>query len=258
MSAPGGSSPLTAVAVIPARFESSRLPGKPLLEAGGRPLIEHVWRRVRQASRIAQVVVATDDARIVDAVAAFGGDGRMTSRSHRTGSDRIGELLPSLDADVILNVQGDEPEIEPAVLDALVGCLEADPDLGVATAACPFPEGADPADPHAVKVVTDRRGRALYFSRALIPGSKPGSEAIGGADWPLLHLGVYAFRRAALETFLASEQGALERIESLEQLRMLELGIGIGVVTCARAPAGVDTPDDFEAFRARIEGLVGS
>ncbi|MEE2712338.1 MAG: 3-deoxy-manno-octulosonate cytidylyltransferase [Planctomycetota bacterium] len=258
MSAKGGTSALSAVAVIPARFQSSRLPGKPLLQAGGRPLIEHVWRRVREASRIERVLVATDDTRIAEAVAAFGGEAEMTSETHRTGSDRIGELLPSLEADVILNVQGDEPEIDPDVLDGLVEILESDPEIGVATAACPFPEDVDPSDPNAVKVVTDRRGRALYFSRAPIPGGKADSTTSPGMGWPLMHLGVYAFRRAEFEAFLASEQGALEQIESLEQLRLLELGIKVGVVTCARAPAGVDTLGEFEAFRARVEGLVGS
>ncbi len=257
MTAPGGSSTLSAVAVIPARFKSSRLPGKPLMKAGGRPLIEHVWRRVREASRIGRILIATDDPRIAEAVSAFGGEVRMTSEAHRTGSDRIGELLPELEADVILNVQGDEPEIDPAVLDGMVASLESDPEIGVATAACPFPEGADPTDPNGVKVVTDGRGRALYFSRAPIPGHKPGTKTSGDMGWPLLHLGVYAFRRAEFEAFLAAEQGALEQIESLEQLRLLELGIAVGVVTCAQAPAGVDTPGEFEAFRARVEGLVG-
>jgi len=247
---------LTAMAVIPARFASQRLPGKPLLEAGGAPLIRHVWDRVQSASRVRRVIVATDDQRISDAVRDFGGEAVMTSSVHETGTDRIGELLPILDTDVVLNVQGDEPELDPEVIDRLVGSLEQGPELGACTAACPFPEDEDPTSPDAVKVVTDACGRALYFSRSLIPGSKSRREDLP-TPWPLLHLGVYAYRREVLEAFVGSERGSLEAAESLEQLRLLELGIKMGVVMCDRAPAGVDTPADFEAFRARLEGETG-
>ena len=173
------------------------------------------------------------------------------------GSDRIGELLPEIDADVIVNVQGDEPELDPALLDRLVGELESRPDLDVATAACPLPNGLAADDPNAVKVVMDAAGRALYFSRAPIPGHRPDREPREGDPWARLHLGVYAYRRAALERFLRLPQSALEQIESLEQLRLLENGMTVGVVTCERAPAGVDTRLEFEAFRQRVESSVG-
>lgn len=256
MSAAGGGT-LSAVAVIPARFGSSRLPGKPLLKAGGRSLIEHVWRRVRAADRIDGVVVATDDERILEAVRAFGGDARMTSADHRTGSDRIGELLPGIEADLIINVQGDEPELDPEVLNRLVAQLETQPHVDVATAVCPFPSDVSHEDPNVVKVVVDGTGRALYFSRAAIPGRRPDAPELDRVHWPLLHVGVYAFRRAALERFLTLPQSALEQIESLEQLRLLENGMTVGVVTCERVPTGVDTDVEFEAFRRRVEGAVG-
>ena len=255
MSAPGGSASLSAVAVIPARHASQRLPGKPLLTAAGRTLIEHVYRRVAAAARIGRVIVATDDTRIVDVVTAFGGEARMTSPDHRTGSDRVGELLPGLTEDLVINVQGDEPEIASDVLDRLVEALEQDRSLNVATAACPMPESVAFTDPHAVKVVVGRTGRALYFSRAPIPGSKTGTGGITNADWPLLHVGVYAFRRAALARFLVLPEGDLERIESLEQLRLIENDVTVGVVRCERAPAGIDTPEDFAAFVTRVETL---
>lgn len=244
---------MRAVAVIPARFGSTRLPGKPLREVAGRPLIEHVWRRVSSASRLARVVVATDDERIRDAVAAFGGEVVLTAAEHATGSDRIGEVLPRLDESVILNVQGDEPEIETGLLDDLVERLAREPDLAATTAAAPFPEGASPADPDRVKVVLDVRGRALYFSRASIPG-RPSATWGGtaGETSPLLHLGVYAYRRWALERFLSLPRGDLECTESLEQLRLLENGLSIGVVKIARAHWGIDTAADLEAFADRM------
>ena len=247
---------MRAVAVIPARFASTRLPGKPLLLAGGRTLIEHVWARVREARSLDAVVVATDDERIAQVVRAFGGDARMTLPSHPTGSDRIGELLPHLDAEIVLNVQGDEPDIAPALIDRLVQRLRDDRELGCCTAACPFPDGGPVADPTRAKVVPAVRSRALYFSRAAIPANKPGDPGPLDSDpWPLLHLGIYAYRREVLQAFLTWPRGRLERIESLEQLRPLENGTSIGVDLCGEAPHGIDTPSDFAAFRAKWEGF---
>jgi 3-deoxy-manno-octulosonate cytidylyltransferase (CMP-KDO synthetase) len=249
VSSAGGSSRPRAIAVIPARYESTRLPGKPLLEAGGRSLIEHVYRQVRRARSIDAIVVATDDRRIAEAVAAFGGEARLTSPDHPSGSDRIGELLPGLDAEILVNVQGDEPEIDPETIDGLVAMLTSRPEIQVATAAVPFPADVDPADPNTVKVVLGAGGRALYFSRSLVPYPRAGAESVA----PLLHLGIYAYRRDALSRFLALPVGRLEGTESLEQLRLLENGIPIAVVLAAAASPGIDTPEDLAAFRQRLE-----
>ncbi len=239
---------LTAAAVIPARFASERLPGKPLLAETGKPLIRHVWERVSAADRLDDVVVATDDARIRDAVEAFGGRCVMTRDDHPTGTDRVAEVAAGLDADVIINVQGDEPEVDPDDLSRLVERLETSGD-DLATLARPL--GADEAsvhrDPHAVKVVFTSGGRALYFSRAPIPHDRDAAPDAPPADaW--LHVGVYAFRREALLRFAAASPTALERRERLEQLRAYELDMTIGVVVTRNDALGIDTPDDYARF----------
>ncbi len=242
---------LRAVAVLPARFASSRLPGKPLLADTGRPLIRHVWEQVSRAQRLERVIVATDDIRIHDAVVAFGGEAAMTSENHRSGSDRVAEVgrgLPGID--VLLNVQGDEPEVDPADLDRLIARLEAG-DEDLATLARPFraEEQAAYLDQNNVKVVpggtTPESLRALYFSRAPIPH---GSEPLGAH----LHIGVYGWRRDALERFTATAPTALEGRERLEQLRALELGLSIAVVLTDHDALGIDTPDDYARFVERI------
>ena len=252
MSNAGGGTTLSAVAVIPARFASTRLPGKPLLEVAGAPLIEHVWRRASRAGRVSRVLVVTDDRRILSAVRSFGGEARLTSSEHPTGSDRIGEVLDELPEEVVLNVQGDEPEVDPDLLDRLIRRLEEDERLAAVTAAAPITTSELLQDPNAVKVVLDVGQRALYFSRSPIPGSRPGAAQAPPAA--LLHLGLYAYRREALRRFLSLPQGRLERQEGLEQLRLLENGMSIGVVLVEQAHQGIDTPEDFEAFRARMEG----
>jgi 3-deoxy-manno-octulosonate cytidylyltransferase (CMP-KDO synthetase) len=225
-----------------------------LLVAGGRPLIEHVVRSVRCARKISHIVVLTDDPRIADTCSRFGAEARLTRPDHATGSDRIGEVLPTLAADIIVNVQGDEPEVEAETLNRVVERLEADPELDVATAAARWPKDVPFEDPNRVKVVTDLCDRALYFSRAPIPGRRPTDPELDRAGpWPLLHVGVYAFRRAALERFLTFPRGRLEAVESLEQLRLLENGMSIGVVRIAAAPAGIDTEEDWVRFRTRVE-----
>lgn len=272
-------------AIIPARFASSRFPGKPLARETGKFLIQHVVERVRAARGIDQVLVATDDARIADAVASFGAAAVMTDPAHVTGSDRIAEVARTLGGapdDILLNVQGDEPEIEPDCLSRLVERMRSDPAVPSGTLACPFPPEADPSDPNRVKVVVDRRGRALYFSRALIPFPRDRESGRGGhpderpesenAPHPspdrkggvcfgpgratsgeahLLHLGVYAYRRAFLLEFAAWPPTRLEQIEKLEQLRIIEHGHAMLVEVVARATAGVDTPQDYAAFVKR-------
>lgn len=243
---------MRATAIIPARFGSTRFPGKPLAAETGKYLIQHVWERVAEARRVGRCIVATDDARIMAAVASFGGEAVLTGAAHQSGTDRIAEVVRGLgpaSGEIILNVQGDEPEIEPAHLDRLVERLEREGGCAMATLATPFPAEVDPGSPDRVKVVCDGRGRALYFSRALIPYSRDDAGAAHRAC--LLHLGVYAYRKSFLLAFSTWEPGALERIEKLEQLRVLEHGQAIALEVVEHAAAGIDTPADYEAFVAR-------
>jgi 3-deoxy-manno-octulosonate cytidylyltransferase (CMP-KDO synthetase) len=249
---------MQVVAIIPARFGSTRFPGKPLAKQTGKFLIQHVVEQVRAARRVDRCIVATDDQRIVEAVRSFGGEATMTRADHACGTDRIAEVVRGLDGtpdDIILNVQGDEPEIEPAQLDRLVERLAGDGACQVATLACPFPPGADPRDPNCVKVVCSRQGLALYFSRALIPWLREPAATPDDHDW-LLHLGVYAYRRAFLLDFSSWEASPLEQIEQLEQLRVLENGHEMAVTVVAHARAGIDTPADYELFVARHQARV--
>ena len=248
-----GPAPLVSViAVIPVRFESSRLPGKPLADICGRPMIEHVYRRASAAAAIDQVIVATDDPRIVDTVRAFGGDARLTRSDHPTGSDRLAEVAGGLEAPFIVNVQGDEPLIDPALIDRIVDRLAADPDLDIATACCPITDAAEFGSPHAVKVVLDARGDALYFSRAPIPHAADRNAATAGTRLGWKHIGLYAYRRAALLRLANTPPTQLERAERLEQLRALENGFRIGGVQTDSVPVGVDTPDDLEQVRRLV------
>jgi 3-deoxy-manno-octulosonate cytidylyltransferase (CMP-KDO synthetase) len=243
-----------AVAIIPARYASTRFPGKPLANETGKYLIQHVCEQVARARSIAETIVATDDQRIAEAVQSFGGRAAMTRPEHPSGTDRVAEVAESLEADVIVNVQGDEPEIEPANIDKLVSLLADDPSVQMGTLACPFPAGADPADPNAVKVVLDRRGRALYFSRSLIPYPQDHAGPPGATGDPsrwLLHLGIYAYRRAFLLELAQLPPTPLEQRERLEQLRPLEHGHPLAVAIVEKATLGIDTPEDYAAFVQR-------
>ncbi len=245
---------MSAWAVIPARFASSRLPGKPLVPLCGKPMIQHVWERVRQAKRIARVLVATEDARIAQAVAGFGGEAVMTRSDHRSGTERVAEVAAapaSAEAGIFVNVQGDEPLIDPAAVDAAVRLLEDDAAARVGTLAVPIANPKDIADPNVVKVVLDFEGNALYFSRAPIPWVR-GDGARAQARH-LKHLGLYVFRREALLEFPTFPQGELEQLEQLEQLRWLENGWKIRVAETTYDSVSVDTPDDV----ARVEKLIG-
>ena len=249
---------MQVVAIIPARFGSTRFPGKPLAEQTGKYLIQHVYEQVIAARRVNRCIVATDDERSVEAVRSFGGEATMTRADHPSGTDRLAEVVRGLDGtpdDIILNVQGDEPELEPAHLDRLVECLVADGACSVATLAAPFPATADPRDPNCVKVVCNRQGQALYFSRALIPWPREQQAAADDYDW-LLHLGIYAYRRAFLLDFASWETSPLERIERLEQLRVLDNGYAMAVTVVQHACAGVDTPEDYEQFVARHQARM--
>lgn len=238
---------MNATVIIPARFGSTRFLAKILASETGQPLVQHVVDRVRECKRVREVLVATDDQRIVDALGPFKTRCVMTSPAHPSGTDRIAEVARTLQDQVIVNVQGDEPEIEPQTIDSLIERLAAHADEQMATAATPFPAGADPADPNLVKVVTDREGHALYFSRAMIPFRRdPGTS---GQFIPYdLHLGIYAYRREFLLQFASWAPTKLESLEKLEQLRALEHGRRIYVLKVNRAAHGIDTAEQYAQF----------
>jgi len=238
--------------VIPARYASERLPGKTLLRETGKVLVQHTYERAALASRIDEVVVATDDQRVIDAVERFGGRAVMTSAEHRSGTDRIAEAARSLDADIIVNVQGDEPEIDPGAIDLVADLLDRHPQADMSTLASPIADPDRVRDPHLVKVVLDSQGYALYFSRAPIPASKAYPDFPDGDEHVYLgHLGIYGFRRDFLFRFATLARTPLEKHEGLEQLRALEHGHRIIVGLCSYQALGVDTPEDYAAFVAR-------
>lgn len=234
---------MKAVVIIPARYGSTRFPGKPLVPLAGKPVIQHVWERCLAAAGVDQVIIATDDMRIAETAFAFGAEVSLTSPRHATGTDRVAEVAAKLrGAGIILNVQGDEPLVPPALITALISRLREDRSLPMATAAAPFAPDENPDSPNAVKVVCDARGRALLFSRSRIPFER---ERVPGLR-PLRHIGIYAFRRRFLAEFVRLPRPAIERAESLEQLRALHAGYAIGVVLTKPVPPGVDTPEDLK------------
>jgi 3-deoxy-manno-octulosonate cytidylyltransferase (CMP-KDO synthetase) len=244
-----------AVGVIPARYRSSRFPGKPLALIGGKALVLRVLERARAARRIARLLVATDDERIAAAVEAFGGEVVMTSEAHASGTDRLAEVARALPADVFVNIQGDEPLLDPQDIDRLVECLDADPSSDMATLSDPLLDAREARDPNVVKVVCDASGRALYFSRSPIPYVLARQDGGGGAGRPspwLRHVGLYAYRRGFLLEFASWSPGALETLEGLEQLRTLERGRTIRVLRARGRYHGVDTPEDVLAVEQAL------
>ena len=237
----------SVVAVIPARYASTRLPGKPLLNETGKYLIQHVYESVRACRDLDQVIVATDDDRIAEAIRSFGGVAVMTSTHHPTGTDRIAEAVRDIDCERIVNVQGDEPEIEPALITALIGLLDKGAEM--ATLATPFKRPEDAMASSRVKVVIDRHHNALYFSRSRIPYA----NGNGTPSPALLHLGLYGYTKSFLQRYVTLDRTALEQAERLEQLRALEHGykIKVGIVPWNSA-GGVDTPEDYAAFVKRL------
>jgi 3-deoxy-manno-octulosonate cytidylyltransferase (CMP-KDO synthetase) len=242
----------SVVVVIPARYESTRLPGKPLADLQGKPMIQRVYERASRAEGIERVVVATDDARIRRAVEAFGGEVVMTSSAHRTGTDRIAEAAGQLDAELIVNVQGDLPLLEPDVVSKAVAPLLLDHRLSMSTLKTPIRTLEELQNPNVVKVVTDRDGCALYFTRSPVPFWRDGAPE--GEILAYRHIGLYVYRRDFLLTFSRLAPTRLERAESLEQLRALEWGFRIGVVEIEAASVEVDTPQDLERARALLAG----
>jgi 3-deoxy-manno-octulosonate cytidylyltransferase (CMP-KDO synthetase) len=264
---------MKSVAIIPARYASTRLPGKPLLVIKGKPLIQYVYERVKSSS-VEQVIVATDDERIATAVKGFGGEAILTSPLHRSGTERVAEVATGIDAAIVVNCQGDEPLIPPEAIDKAIAAFAQDPSIMVTTLITPLEKGEDLCNPHLVKVVVDHDGFALYFSRALIPyprdvlETKNAGPLTGGGPlakeeelikfdkkelagyWQ--HIGLYAFRREFLLKLTALPPSPLERREKLEQLRILENGYKIKTVICSTPSIGIDTPEDVERFTALI------
>jgi 3-deoxy-manno-octulosonate cytidylyltransferase (CMP-KDO synthetase) len=247
--------PQQVVAFIPARFASTRFPGKPLADIDGRPMIEHVYRRAAAASSVAQVIVATDDLRIATRVNEFGGRVRLTKATHQSGTDRLAELVAGMDVDIVVNVQGDEPLIDPRAIDQAVAPLLSDPSIQMTTLYKRITQPAELLDNNVVKVVVDRGGFAMYFSRAAIPHAR---DPRGG--WPPLyrHIGLYAYRRNTLLVLASLEPTPLERAESLEQLRALEHGIRIKAIETPYDSLSVDTPEDLEQVRRLLAAPTSS
>ncbi|HXE55087.1 MAG TPA: 3-deoxy-manno-octulosonate cytidylyltransferase [Tepidisphaeraceae bacterium] len=241
---------MAATVVIPARFGSIRFPAKILASKTGKPLVQHVVDQARKCRRVREVIVATDDQRIVEALRPFETRCVMTSPTHQSGTDRVAEVAQSLSDQIIVNVQGDEPEIEPQTIDRLIEHLSNSSD-DMATAATPFPPGADPDNPNLVKVVTGLDGRALYFSRSPIPFPRDATSTEQGSYY--LHLGIYAYRREFLLKFSSWPPTRLETTEKLEQLRALEHGRSIHVLTVARPSHGIDTQEQYDEFVRRYQ-----
>jgi 3-deoxy-manno-octulosonate cytidylyltransferase (CMP-KDO synthetase) len=244
---------LAATVVIPARFGSTRFPAKILAAQTGKPLVQHVVDQALKCRRVRRVLVACDDVRIVDALRPFGTTCVMTSPAHQSGTDRIAEVARDLEDEIVVNVQGDEPEIEPEVIDGLIGLLMENPEAGMATAATPFPAGSDVNDPNLVKIVVGIDGRAVYFSRSPVPYRREQNNPANAAYY--LHLGIYAYRREFLLRYASWAPTPLEMTEKLEQLRVLEHGGEIRVLTVHRATHGIDTPEQYEEF-VRRKGVV--
>lgn len=244
---------MTVAVVIPARFASTRLPGKPLLNGTGKYLVQHVYERAVQ-SGVGEVLVATDDDRIFSAVESFGGRALMTRPDHPSGTDRIAEVAASLDAEVIVNLQGDEPQFDPGGVRLLLESLAGDAGAGMSTLATPVKSVADFHSPNVVKAVRAECGRALYFSRSPVPFVRDGEPLIP-SDRFLHHLGVYAYRRPVLLELAATPPHPIEQLEQLEQLRALAHGIPIQIGVIPHAHRGVDTQADYEAFVASVTGV---
>jgi 3-deoxy-manno-octulosonate cytidylyltransferase (CMP-KDO synthetase) len=242
------------IAVIPVRYAASRFPGKPLADLEGRPLVQWVYDAASRCPAFDDVIVATDDMRIADVVRGFGGRVELTSLKHPSGTDRVAEVAERHEeADVVVNVQGDQPFATPEMMSTLVGPYATGERPPMATLACPLTDASSLGDPNIVKVVCDRQGYALYFSRSPIPHSRAGEPVDG-----LHHLGLYAFTRQTMIHFASLEQTPLERREQLEQLRALEHGIRIRVSETDRPVLEVNTPEDLDRARSMLRDGVPS
>ena len=237
-----------AVAIIPARLNSTRFPGKPLYPIAGKSLLQRVFERCLQAENLDSVIVATDDMRIARAAFDWGAEVALTSPKHRTGTDRVAEVVKkATEFMYVINIQGDEPLVDPRLIDMIVEKLRSERKIDMVTAAHPFEDSADALSPHQVKVVVDVHGRALYFSRAAIPFPRTPSRIKY-----LRHQGIYGFRRETLLQLVRWKTTPLERAESLEQLRALENGVKVHVLVTAKGSPGVDTPADAKALEQKL------
>ena len=237
------------IGIIPARWGSTRFPGKPLHPIAGKPLLQHVWEQSRRARALDSVIIATDDMRIAQAAFAWGAEISLTSPDHASGTDRIAEVAKKLrGVSHLINIQGDEPLVEPALLNQLARKMQRDPGIEMITAVHPFSHPADAKSPHQVKAVLDRKGRALYFSRHAIP--YPCDPSVSMQYFR--HQGIYGYRRDLLLRFVRWQPSPLEKVEALEQLRALENGVNIHVVVTQSGSPGVDTPEDAAAIERQL------
>jgi 3-deoxy-manno-octulosonate cytidylyltransferase (CMP-KDO synthetase) len=243
-----------AAGIIPARWGSTRFPGKPLYLIAGKPLLYHVWDRCRRAKKLDSVIIATDDLRIANAASDWGAEVALTSPRHQSGTDRVAEVAKKgKEFGYVVNIQGDEPLVDPRLIDRLIEKLRSDRKIDIVTAAHSFEDAAEASSPHQVKVVVDLRGRALYFSRTAIPYRHNVSQIRY-----LRHQGIYGFRRETLLQFVKWKPTLLERAESLEQLRALENGVTVHVLVTKDGSPGVDTPEDAIALERKLARAKGS
>ena len=247
---------MKTLAVIPARLDSKRLPGKVLREVLGKPLVQHVYERVRRASRVDEVIIATDSPEVEQACRAFTSSVFFSQRVHASGTDRSAEVAETMDVEIVINVQCDEPMMDPLLVDAMVDVFQ-DPTVEMASAVRPIERIEELLDPNVVKVVTDQHGDALYFSRAPIPWPRNdppgGSGTLADGTFAHNHIGIYAYRKSCLDALAAMPRSPLERMESLEQLRAQENGIKIRIVEWDYRGVDVDTEEDLERLRRMIE-----
>jgi len=247
---------METIGVIPARWGSTRFPGKSLAMLGGKPVIRWVYERAGQARRLASLAVATDDERIRTAVEAFGGRVVMTKNTHPSGTDRVAEAIGGMKEGVAVNIQGDEPFVDPALIDSLVGAMEADESWDMATAAVPIRDRTELNDPSVVKVVWDAENRALFFSRSVIPFDRDhGYDTCDALYWR--HLGIYAYRIGFLRRLVSTPPCRTENVEKLEQLRALHIGARIKVLEAASAGIGIDTPGDLARAGEMLMSAAG-
>jgi 3-deoxy-manno-octulosonate cytidylyltransferase (CMP-KDO synthetase) len=238
------------LACIPARYGSTRFPAKVLAKDTGKFLIQHTYERACEAELVEKVLIATDDKRVFEAAQSFGADVVMTSSEHQSGTDRIAEAVADIDVEIIVNLQGDEPEIDPDNIDLVAELLLKNPDYPMATLTAEFQRPEQVSDPNIVKAVLDQDGAAIYFSRSIIPYDRD-KEGVGDIGLYLRHLGIYAYRKDFIQTITKLPQTPLEKIEKLEQLRVLENGYKILVGKVTHVADGIDTPEQYAAFVKR-------
>ena len=243
---------MEVVVVIPARYGSSRFPGKVVAKDTGKFLVQHTAEAAMKASTVDHIVIATDDDNVFQACKSFGADCVMTSDSHQSGTDRIAEAVKNIDCKIVVNLQADEPEMDPENIDFLVNLLNQNPEAAMATLVSGMDSTDQVADPNVVKAIIDTNGKAIYFSRSVLPFDRD-AAGVGSVEHYLRHLGIYAYRRDFLYKFTSLPQSKLEKIEKLEQLRAIENGYSIITGKVDTVPEGIDTPEQYQAFVERLK-----